>query len=208
MEHFLRLAKKILPKRLFSMIQPGYHYILALLGAIIYRFPSRHIKVIAVTGTKGKSTVVELTNAILEEAGFKTAVLGTIRFKVGDQSRPNLYKMTTPGRFFVQKFLRQSVTEKCEYAVLEMTSEAARQFRHKFIEFNALIFTNLSPEHIESHGSYEKYVAAKLSIGKALEQSSKKKYGSGGKFRRKGSRKISSTKCFPKNHLFAERHAP
>src|SRR3989344_5403390 len=91
-----------------------------------------------------------------------------------EESKPNLLKMTTPGRFFVQKFLRRAVDAKCDYAVIEMTSEAARQFRHKFIAFDALIFTNLSPEHIESHGSYEKYVAAKLSIGKALENSAKK----------------------------------
>ncbi|MES2087970.1 MAG: UDP-N-acetylmuramyl-tripeptide synthetase [Patescibacteria group bacterium] len=174
MEKVFRIAKKIIPVKIFKLFQPAYHYLLALLGAMMYHFPAQHTKVIAVTGTKGKSSVVELTNAILEEAGFKTAVLGTIRFKIGERSKPNLHKMTTPGRFFVQKFLRDAVTAKCDYAVVEMTSEAARQFRHKFIAFDALIFTNLSPEHIESHGSYEKYVEAKLSIGKALEKSSKK----------------------------------
>src|SRR3989344_2606399 len=91
-----------------------------------------------------------------------------------EESKPNLLKMTTPGRFFVQKFLRRAVNARCDCAIIEMTSEAARQFRHKFISFDALIFTNLTPEHIESHGSYEKYVAAKLSIGKALENSEKK----------------------------------
>ncbi len=174
MEQAFRFIKKILPKSLVSLIQPHYHYMLALIGAVIYHFPAKHIKVVAVTGTKGKSSVVELTNAILEEAGFKTALLSTIRFKMGEESRPNVLKMTTPGRFFVQNFLRRAVNAKCDYAVMEMTSEAARQFRHKFVAFDALIFTNLSPEHIESHGSYEKYVKAKLSIGKALENSNKK----------------------------------
>ncbi len=174
MEKILRFAKRILPKKIFNFFQPAYHYVLAILGVSVHRSPSRHIKVVAVTGTKGKSSVVELTNAILEGAGYKTSALSTIRFKIGDDSRPNLYKMTTPGRFFVQKFLRQAVNAKCDYAVIEMTSEAARQFRHKFIDFDALIFTNLSPEHIESHGSYEKYVEAKLSIGRALEKSNKK----------------------------------
>ncbi len=174
MESVLRVTKKLLPRKVVRFLQPLYHYLLALFGAVFYRFPSRHIKVVAVTGTKGKSSVVELVNAIFEEAGFKTAVLGTIRFKVGERSEPNLYKMTTPGRFFVQKFLRRAVDAGCQYAVIEVTSEAARQFRHKFIALDALIFTNLSPEHIESHGSYEKYVEAKLSIGKALEQSAKK----------------------------------
>lgn len=78
-----------------------------------------------------------------------------------------------PGRFFVQSLLRKAVQKKCQYAIVEMTSEGARQYRHKFIAMDALIFTNLAPEHIESHGSYEKYRDAKLSIAKALEGSKK-----------------------------------
>lgn len=173
MNTLLTRVKSALPKPLFRLLQYPYHYLLALFSGTFYRFPSTSIKVLAITGTKGKSSVAELTNAILEKAGFKTALLSTIRFKIGKENRPNLLKMTTPGRFFIQKFLRQAVTAGCEYAIIEMTSEAARQFRHKFIAFDALIFTNLTPEHIESHGSYEKYVEAKLSIGRALEKSPK-----------------------------------
>jgi UDP-N-acetylmuramoyl-L-alanyl-D-glutamate--2,6-diaminopimelate ligase len=175
MEKTLRLSKKIIPSWLFRAVQPFYHYSFAFLGALIYRFPSRHLKVVAVTGTKGKSSTVEITNAILEEAGFTTAVAGTVRFKIGSKSEPNLYKMTIPGRFFLQKFLREAVNAQCDYAVVEMTSEGAKQFRHKFIAFDALLFTNLSPEHIESHGSFEKYVKAKLSIARAVSHSSKKR---------------------------------
>jgi UDP-N-acetylmuramoyl-L-alanyl-D-glutamate--2,6-diaminopimelate ligase len=105
--------------------------------------------------------------------GIKVASLSTIQFKVGDKVRPNLFKMTTPGRFFVQSFLREAVDAGCTHAVVEVTSEAARQHRHRFIDFDALVFTNLSPEHIESHGSFEKYKAAKLSIVKQLEDSRK-----------------------------------
>src|SRR3989338_10375927 len=74
------------------------------------------------------------------------------------------------GRTRLQRFLRKAVDAKCKYAVIEMTSECARQFRHTFIDIDALIFTNLSPEHIESHGSYEKYVEAKASLARALEK--------------------------------------
>src|SRR3989338_2360298 len=173
MEKTLFWAKKLIPRSVFALFQPTYHYILALLGAIIYRFPARKLQVIAVTGTKGKSSVVEMINAIFEEAGIKTSVLGTIRFKIGNESKPNLYKMTVPGRFFTQHFLRRAVNAGCEFAIIEMTSEGARQFRHKFIDFDALIFTNLQKEHLESHGSYEKYREAKLSIAKSLGKSKK-----------------------------------
>ncbi|MCC7004832.1 UDP-N-acetylmuramyl-tripeptide synthetase [Candidatus Nomurabacteria bacterium] len=151
-----------------------YHYALALFGAFYYRFPSRKIFVVGITGTKGKSSTVEIVNAILEEAGYKTALAGTIRFKIGDKSKDNLYKMTMPGRAFIQKFLREAVNEGCQYAIIEMTSEGAKQFRNKFVNLDALIVTNISREHIESHGSYENYVKAKISIAKELEKSSKK----------------------------------
>jgi UDP-N-acetylmuramoyl-L-alanyl-D-glutamate--2,6-diaminopimelate ligase len=173
MNQILRLIEKIIPKKLYKLGQPAYHFMLALAGAVIYRFPSGKIKIVAVTGTKGKTSTVEFVNAILEEAGYKTALAGTLRFKIGDKSRANMYKMTLPGRFFLQKFLRQAVNAQCEYAVVEISSEAARQFRHKFVNLDALIFTNLAPEHIESHGGYDKYVDAKLSIARELSKSSK-----------------------------------
>ena len=173
METILRAIEKIVPKKVYKLFQPLYHYSLAVLGTIIYRFPSKKIAVIGVTGTKGKSSTVEFINAVLEASGKKTAILSTIRFKVGDESRPNKYKMTMPGRFFTQKFLRDAVDAGCEYAIIEMTSEGARFYRHVGVEMDALIFTNLSPEHIESHGSFEKYKQAKLRLVKHLAKSNK-----------------------------------
>ena len=166
--------KKLIPTSLFHAVQPIYHFLLSFLGAVIYRFPSRYIKIVGITGTKGKTSTTELVNAILEKAGYKTALAGTLRFKIGDKSRPNLFKMTMPGRFFMQHFIRQAVRDRCDWVVIEMTSEGAKQWRHKWIDLNALVFTNLSPEHIESHGSFEKYLKAKLSLGKSLENSFKK----------------------------------
>ena len=147
---------------------------MAFAGAIRYGFPSRKIIVIGVTGTKGKSSITEFLNATLVAGGKKTAMVNGIRFKIGDKTTPNRFKMTMPGRMFIQKKLREAVDAKCEFFILEITSEGAKQFRHKFIDLNALIFSNLSPEHIESHGSYENYRNAKLSIARALENSPKK----------------------------------
>ena len=174
MDTVLYYLKRLIPTPFFKLVQPAYHFALATVGALIYRMPSREITVIGVTGTKGKSSVVELISAIFEADGKRTALMGTIRFKIGEHSEPNMYKMTMPGRFFVQKFLRDAVNAKCDVAVMEMTSEGVRQFRHSYIDLDALVFTNLSPEHIESHGSYEKYIAAKLKLAEALEKSKKR----------------------------------
>lgn len=173
MEKYLRTIQKLIPKKVYSFFQPYYHLLLATAGTIIYRKPSRHIYVIGVTGTKGKSSTTEFVNAVLEAAGKKTAILSTIRFKIGETSSPNKYKMTMPGRFFTQKFLRDAVTAGCDYAIIEMTSEGARFYRHIGVEMDSLIFTNLMPEHIESHGSFENYKQAKLRLVKQLANSKK-----------------------------------
>lgn len=173
-ETILRFGRKIIPKKIFKAAQPAYHWLMAFLSALIYRFPSRKIFVLGVTGTKGKTSTVEIISSILEEAGYKTAVASSLRFKINKESQKNEHKMTMPGRFFTQKFLRKAINEKCQYALLEMTSEGAAQHRHKFIELNTLIFTNLAPEHIESHGSFENYRNAKLKLFKALGKSKTK----------------------------------
>ncbi len=161
MEKILKIVKKLIPRKIFTKFQPTYHYLITFVGAVIYRFPSKKIHVVGVTGTKGKSSTAEFANAILEEAGFKTALSNTIRFKIGNETKPNMYKMSMPGRFFMQKFLRDAVNAGCTHAVIEVTSEGAKQFRNKFIDLDALIFTNIAPEHIESHGSFENYVKSK-----------------------------------------------
>lgn len=168
-----KFIKKIIPASVFKFFQPTYHFILSYFGAVLYGFPARRLYVIGITGTKGKSSTTEILNAILEEAGYKTALSNTIRFKIGDVSEKNLYKMSMPGRFFMQNFLWRAKKADCTHVVIEMTSEGAKQFRHKWIDLDAFVFTNISPEHIESHGSYENYLNAKLSIAKTFETSKK-----------------------------------
>lgn len=166
--------RRLIPVKLFNFFQPTYHWALSFLAALVYRFPSRKIKVIGITGTKGKSSTVEILNAILEESGYKTALSNTIRFKVGDISSENLFKMSMPGRFAVQKLIRKAVNNGCAYMILEMTSQGALLYRHRFIELDAFVLTNLSPEHIEAHGSYENYINSKVSIAKNMARSKKK----------------------------------
>ena len=139
-----------------------YHLILAYVGALIYCFPSRKIFVLGITGTKGKTTTIELINAALERAGKKTALLSSLRMKINNHSIFNTWGNTMPGRFFIQKFLAKAVAADCEYALVEVTSQGVVSNRHRFIRFQAAAFTNLAPEHIESHGSFENYKMAKL----------------------------------------------
>ena len=170
----LHRLKSLIPKPLLDIVRPPYHLALAYAADLWYRHPSQEITVIGITGTKGKSTVTELVARILETEGHTVASLSTIQFKIGETTSRNLYKMTMPGRFFVQRFLRDAVTAGCTHAVVEMTSEGAKQYRHRFIEMDALIFTNLSPEHIESHGSFQNYKNAKLSLAARVASSKKR----------------------------------
>jgi UDP-N-acetylmuramoyl-L-alanyl-D-glutamate--2,6-diaminopimelate ligase len=170
----LSAVKKFIPTKLFGALSPIYHFSMAFFAAVVYHFPSKNIHVIAVTGTKGKSSVTEILNAIFEEAGIKTAISNTIRFKIGNENTDNLYKMSMPGRMFIQRLIFRAVKNGCTHAIIETTSQGAILYRNKFIDLNGFIFTNLAPEHIEAHGSYEKYREAKLSIARELGKSKKK----------------------------------
>jgi len=160
------LIRKLTPNFLLSI----YHYGLALLAAVLFWFPSKKLTVIGVTGTSGKSTTVDFITKILEKAGHKVASVSSIRFKIGGKEWKNELKMTMPGRFHLQKFLKQAKRAGCKYVVLEVTSQGIAQYRHKFINFKTAVFTNLSPEHIESHNGFENYREEKLKLFKAVKK--------------------------------------
>src|SRR3989344_5046598 len=145
--------KKLLPRSLVS----AYHLAVALLGAVFYGFPTRRIRVIAVTGTKGKTSTCEMISSILEAAGEKTALINSIRIKVDKKKERNTIGRSMPGRARLQKFLSDAVRAQLSYPVLGMASGGGRQHRHRGIDLDALVFLTLAPEHIESHGSYEAY---------------------------------------------------
>jgi UDP-N-acetylmuramoyl-L-alanyl-D-glutamate--2,6-diaminopimelate ligase len=151
------LIKKITPRFFISW----YHFMLALGAAVFYRFPSKKLKVIGVTGTHGKTTTVDLATTILEGAGYKVAAASSIKFYIAGRKQENKLKMTMPGRGALQKFLRQAMKAGCKYALIECTSEGVLQHRHRFIQFDSMVFTNLYREHIERHGSFQNYRQAK-----------------------------------------------
>ncbi len=173
--HTLRsLLAALLPRGVHKALLASYHALWAFFSALVCGFPARKLTVIGITGTKGKSSVSEMLFAILRYAEYPTAMAGTIRFAVNEESSPNLFKMTMPGRGFLQVFLMGAVASGAKYAIIEVTSEGAVQNRHLFLDMDALVFTNLQKEHIESHGSMDAYAEAKLRLGQQLVRSPKR----------------------------------
>ena len=176
MEFIFKIGKKIIPQPIFEFFQPVYHWILSFLGAFFYGFPSKELIVIGVTGTKGKTTTCNLIAQILNSSGLKTGMATTVNFRIGEKEWINTSKQTMLGRFQLQKLLSQMVKAGCRYAVIETSSEGILQYRHRFIDYDIAVFTNLSPEHIERHGSFENYRQAKI---KLFERVAKKENGIG-----------------------------
>ncbi len=162
--------KKITPKKLIK----AYHFTLAFLANIIYGFPSHKLIVIGVTGTNGKTSTCNILAKILEESGKKVGMMTTINFKIGDKEWVNTTKQGMQGRFRLQKFLKKMLKAGCEYVIVESTSQGIEQFRSFGIAYDLCIFTNITPEHIEAHGGFEKYKAAKLKLFKQLESRKEK----------------------------------
>lgn len=167
--------KKIMRSLVPGFIISWYHFGLAILAKIISGNPSQKLRVIGVTGTNGKSTTVNLIGKILESAGHKVGWTTTINFKIGEKEWLNNKKMTMLGRMALQNLLKRMVREKCNYAVIETSSEGIKQFRHLGLNYDVAVFTNLTPEHIESHGSFENYKKAKGKLFSHTAKSKKKK---------------------------------
>lgn len=164
MKKFLR---KLFPKFIINF----YHFLWSFISALIYKFPSKNIIVIGITGTKGKTTVTYLTYFLLKKLGFKTVVSSSDFVFIDDEELERKERLTMPGRGFLQKLLKEATKRGCEIAVLEVSSEGLMQNRHSFIDFDIAVFLNLHPEHIEHHGSYENYKKSKGKLFMALEKS-------------------------------------
>ncbi len=152
-----RLLKQLIP----SVVFDRYHYALAKLAAFLYGNPSTKMIVIGVTGTNGKSTVCAMIARIFTQAGFRVGLASTVLFRVANEEWLNDTKMTMLGRMQLQRLLRRMVRAQCAYAVVETSSEGIKQYRHVGVRYDVAVFTNLTPEHLESHGGFEKYKNAK-----------------------------------------------
>ncbi|MBI4135391.1 UDP-N-acetylmuramyl-tripeptide synthetase [Candidatus Uhrbacteria bacterium] len=164
------ILKKLIPKPMLS----AYHFTVAWLAAVWYGHPSEKMVVVGITGTSGKSSVVHFLRQILESAGRKVGALSTVEFCVAGKCKLNDRKMTMLGRMQTQKFLRNMVRAGCEIVIVETTSEGYLQSRHRFINYDIVVLTNLYAEHLEAHGGFENYKAAKLGIFKHVAGCSRK----------------------------------
>lgn len=160
----MNFIKKLIPEIFLKFLRPYYHGVLAWAGSIYFGHPSEKMVVIGVTGTNGKSTTVNLIAKILEQAGNKVGYTSTVTLSIGQGENLNKAKMTMPSGWILQKWMAKMVKNKCQYAVLEVSSEGLAQNRHLGINFDIAVFTNLTPEHIESHGGFENYKLAKSKL--------------------------------------------
>ena len=159
-----QLIKKFTPKFILNW----YHYTLAILAKWFYGNPSGKMIVVGVTGTAGKSSTCYFIAQVLETGGIKVGMTTTTLFKIAGKEWLNDKKMTMLGRFQTQKLLKQMLKAGCTVAIIETSSEGIKQFRHIGIDYDILVLTNLYPEHIEAHGSFENYKKTKGKLFKHL----------------------------------------
>jgi UDP-N-acetylmuramoyl-L-alanyl-D-glutamate--2,6-diaminopimelate ligase len=131
-------------------------------AAAYYGHPSRNLHVIGVTGTNGKTTVAFMIRQLLESAGMPCGLIGTVRYEIRERIIPA--QRTTPESLEVQQLMSQMVRAGCRACVMEVSSHSLEQHRVDGVEFDAAVFTNLTQDHLDYHGTMENYFAAKRKL--------------------------------------------
>lgn len=161
--------KRYISKLLSQSTKNRFHKIQANWSNFSAGNPSKKIKIIGITGTKGKTTIANLVASVLDAGGEKNAMETTINTKIADVVTMHTDKskwVTTPPTAVINNFLKKAIAAGCKYAILETTSQAIDQHRVWGINFDVLVFSNISHDHIDYHGSKGKYIEAKLKVFK------------------------------------------
>src|SRR5881398_4277633 len=146
---------------------------LADFSATFYGHPARKLKLAAVTGTNGKTTTTFLIKHICESDGLRCGLIGTVRYEIGERLLPAI--RTTPESLDLQELLAQIANAGCKAAAMEVSSHALAQDRTRGLEWNVAVFTNLTQDHLDFHGTMENYFEAKAKLFLQLASQSKKK---------------------------------
>lgn len=154
------------------VVVPGSRPALSSIAAVFYDHPSRELYVIGVTGTDGKSSTVAFIEQILTAAGFRTGLISTVTVKTGDTLEKNPNRQSTPEAVELQGYLADMRSAGKEIAVVEATSHglSPRTSRLADVDFDLAVFTNLSHEHLEFHGSFGQYRDDKANLFRALDR--------------------------------------
>ena len=147
------------------------HSLQAEAANLMYGIPGRKIATIGVTGTDGKTTTASLIFHILKTAGYNPALISTVAAQIGGKTYSTGLHTTTPSAFTVQRYIKYAVEEKCDYLILEVTSHALDQNRVRNIKFKIGVLTNITHEHLDYHGTYDKYLRIKAKLFKKSETS-------------------------------------
>ena len=146
---------------------------LADLSATFYGFPTKRLKLAAVTGTNGKTTTTFLVKHICEKAGLRCGLIGTVRYEIGERVLPAI--RTTPESLDLQDLFAQIANAGCRAAAVEVSSHALAQERTRGLEWDVAVFTNLTQDHLDFHGTMERYFESKMKLFTQLAQQPKKR---------------------------------
>ncbi len=158
------VVKKAVPRGLFKTIEPYGHWGEAALFHALNGFPARGMKVIGVTGTNGKTTTSFMIHRMLHEAGYKVGLMSTVAYGVGDDIRPQVHHMTNVAVPELVKRLKWMKAQKLDWLVLETTSHALAQNRVWGVPYSIAVMTNVTHEHLDYHGTFERYLDAKRKL--------------------------------------------
>ena len=153
-----------------KIVVPDSRKTLALMAANYYGHPSDHLTMVGVTGTNGKTTTTHIIRSILEAAGQNVGLIGTIEYKIGNQVTPASH--TTPESLELNQLLTRMVESGCSSVSMEVSSHALHQYRIHGLHFNVGVFTNLTQDHLDYHGSMDEYFKAKKLLFDGLVESS------------------------------------
>ena len=150
------------PEKISALIVPDMLNALAVIVPYFYDYPSRKMRVVGITGTNGKTTTTYMLREIFQCAGLKVGLIGTIQILIGDESFP--VRNTTPNVIDLQKILAEMLAAKVDVVVMEVSSHALAEHRVAGVEFDTAVFTNLTQDHLDFHGTLENYLRAKTKL--------------------------------------------